>query len=226
MAKWAPWGEALPSGCAGRRTRTQITYPQTQLVLKQHISPELESKKVPIAAKVLGRRLACQGKCALWNGKSEVIHSMPEKINQKNKVHSEGWGALGLESMISTRKRYGCGRDCIVFSEIHSLFGLCKGRSQDVNSSLNAVHTLTLPEMTLMLHQWKSFFLVSLFGSQMVVLWYLVISKTSHDWYHVRRKNSWYWNKPSFPLNTITSPPAPRGCSYCVQHGSKWKGDI
>lgn len=180
MAKWAPWGEALPSGCAGRRTRTQITYPQTQLVLKQHISLELESKKVPIAAKVLGHRLACQGKCALWNGKSEVIHSMPEKINRRNIVHSEVWGALGLESTISTRKRYGCGCDYIMFSEIHSLFSLCGGRSQEVNSSLNAVHTLTVPEMTLMLHQWKSFFFFKFDSEvcQMVVLWHLVISKT------------------------------------------------
>lgn len=170
MAKWAPWGEALPSGCTGRRTRTQITYPQTQLVLKQHISLELESKKVPIAAKVLGHRLACQGKCALWNGKSEVIHSMPEKINQKKYSPLRRMGSIGVRIHDIYQEEICM---CIMFSEIHSMFSLCKGRSQEVNSSLNAVHTLTLPEMTSMLRQWKS-----LFGSQMVVLWYLVISKT------------------------------------------------
>lgn len=82
---------------------------------------------------------------------------MPEKIKQRNMVDSEVGGALGLESTLSTSKRCGCGSDCTVyvmrFPEIHSLFSLCKGRSPVVNSSLNAIHTLTVPEKTLMLHQ-------------------------------------------------------------------------
>lgn len=64
------WQSGLPKVkryCLEERRRTQahVIYPQTRLVLKQHISLELESEKVPKAAKVLGQTCLPRKMCLM-----------------------------------------------------------------------------------------------------------------------------------------------------------------